>query len=700
MLTINHKPAVSGVGIHNRIVLTDNAYSEVSIVHMDKKDAPFQDTFVWVAIKDPHEPGNMLGRWMYVQHVMFEDYADPILRDEYGEPVLDGMGMPTKKTKRNDPGYCKLILREHKHVLTRAAFQDSFNIPSLLSHVLLQYQLIEKYNSFNEVDWDGIHDLISNRGVKLITSGSDRPPILPVNMNWRGIYLADGLDDLLYNFSCRVIEEPEVVDPDNEYLKNLNHQSPPLLTNLVWRKRQFVDLPDDIIYDSITWPEESNVSRYTEINTNRVVFSESSNRDFERLDSPSPGAGMLRLRCDKVIAGGDRTEIRNWLNETFINVNLFYAFVTRRLPASFVETQDWSKIEYVFTDNDFFIQVRHEPRPVNRLPHPILTERKETFTGRVTSSSPGSITITDIRNDSNTRRDIYLSDSYTLPIGSNVLGGVSIVGKDVTFQIANNTVTLLSTSSLYSPYSDAIKLLPYHDGEEVTKIIQYIEYLNYACDDEKISLGLDPIFDYKYLSHTVDPRCSTDFNRMEWEVINNEPNAFNLTLDTDALPSCRVVFEMKATREELITYLETQPAIAELGPAYIEAIADFWLSTFKQVDMIFSWATSPSVISWKVYYNSEFANVPFGTGFYSNIRTDIDSELFTGPRGVSKGPTQSFPLIFPDPGVRVTGAAVPFLTYGLNVPGWNYDILRQELAKRYIANHLETFVATFNLEYA
>jgi hypothetical protein len=702
MLSVNFKPVISGVNFNHKIVLTDDAYTEPSVVWMDKKDAPMQDSLAWVTIKDPNASGNMLEKWMYVKYVLYEEYVDVIIRDQNGNPVLDQNGMPSKKSIKNTSGYVRVILHEHKHILTRSMFTDCYNVPSLLSHVLQEYQLIEKYNCLNELDWDGIHDLISHRGVKLFTNevNDNRPPVVPVNMNWRGLYLADGLDDLLYNFQSRVIELPEVI-PTPLYLKTLNHNDPPLLTNLTWRKRQFVNLPPNIVYDNIVWPEETNESRFQEINTNRVTFVNLSTRDFERLESPTLNSNLTgpRLRCDKVIAGGDRTAIRNWLNQTFINRFLFYAFTTRRLPSIFITSYDWSKIEFVFSYNNYAIMVQHLPRNLNRMPPPTMVDRKETFVGRVTSMSPGVITVKDLRNLSSPHRDMYLSDTYALPINPNNFGltGADMIGKDMTFQIANNTVVPVSTSSLYSPFSDNVHIQPLHNGNVVSHIRQSIEYLDYECADEDISFKSTSIFDYTYDSHEINSSYPDDQNEIIWKLQNNYPLAFNVQLEAQSFPTCRVTFKLKATRSELITYLESISSISEVGEEYVEAIADFWIASFEKVDIVFNFSVSPTRVEWKAYYDSNFNIGPPISGFLSNIRPDIDSSLFVGPRGVVKPDSQSFPLSFPDPGVRVTNTAVYFNMTGS--PGWNYETLRQELAKRYIANHLEKFPVNISLIY-
>ncbi len=706
MLSVNYKPVISGPGMVNKIVLTDNAYSETSIVYMDKKDAPYQDTLVWVQIKDPGAEENMLERWMYVQHVLFVDFTDVIQRDDEGAPVLDGNGYPIKISMRTRPGLVKVILREHKNILTRSMFLDAYNLPSLLSYKLKEFSLIEKYNAYNEVNWEGIHELISHRGIKLYTYLDNQPPIIPVNLYWKGLYLADGLDDLLFHFSSRVIEQPVVVSPTKAYLASLNHQAPPLLTNLVWKKRRFVDLDTTINYDTIAWPEETNESRHAELTDNKIVFTTLSPTDFER-SSESPAttqSGMLR--CNKVIANGDRTIIRQWLNETYINRYLFYAFSTRRLPASFLEGKDWSKIEYIFTNDEYSIVVRHEPRPLNRLHQPFIDERKETFAGRVTSVSGNSITLKDLRNQSSPHRDLFLDESYVLDMPSfagytNTLGLLvpDLVGKDINFQIANNVVTVLSTTSLYSELSDTVKIQPLHNGNEVIGIKHFIEYLTYVCSDESISFNSDPIFDYEYDSHIINPNAGSDYRINEWEVINAAPDAFNLEL-VDELATCRVTFKLKATKAELITYIESinTDAFYPFGPEYIEGIADFWLANFQYVSILFNFSPTATSLRWRSFPFQGFMGTSYANGYYDNIQPDIDSNLFTGLRGASKGASQAFPLVFPDPAVRITSEANYFRIIG--TPGWEYNVLLEQLAQRYIANHLETFTAQVQLVYS
>lgn len=694
MLSINFRPALTGPTITNRIHLTDSAYSNASIVYVDREYAPSKDSLVWVTITDPENPSEyMLQRWMYVEQVLYEDYVDMIIRDGNGDPILDGEGNVQRKTVIDQPGWVLLILREHKHTLMKSKFEDMFNIPSLLSHILLEYGAIEKYNSFNELDWEGLQELIYHRGVGLISEGEERPPIVPVNLYWRNLHLADGLDDLLFHFSSRVVEEAVVI-PDTDFLDYIDDldyflDNPELFSQLTWKKRRPYFMDETVSYDTMTIPNLIQEQIDRERDNSAILFTLSSGRDFERIETPLSTSTGEVLRCDKVIAGGDRTAIRNYLKDTFINVNLFYEFTTRRLPKSYLLNTDWSNIEYVFEPENYYIRVDHQPRLTNRILPSVVPTRTETFSGRVVNQSPNYVTIRDISNDSSPHRDVFLRESINLPFSFER----NLTGENLNFQIANNALTPLSTDSLYSPWSDGENVQPLHDGYEVESIRHFIEYLDFVCPDEALDFSINPIYNYKYHSHETNTDHPDWFNEMIYEIELGYGDFWFITPPV-ALNWTRVRFELIATQEELETFLVEDANFTINGPEYAAAAAEFWNNTFRFVDIYFWFSRDPRYIDWAYSPVQPSSSVPVDYG--PALGPDIDSVQFSGPKGGTVGASQAFPIIFPLPGTPVT-APVTGIEMSGHV-GFIYQTLVDAIAVRYISNHLETFAASVHLE--
>lgn len=698
MLFVNNKPALSGPGFRNEINLTDTAYSDASVVYLDKKFAPLKHHLVWVTIDDPNG-GTMLERYMYVENVLYEEYSDPVVRDENGEPILDVNGHPTVLSLKDSPGWVKVILREHKHALTQYKSEDHFNIPALLPYAAPDVYGLDKFKPYNYMDWDGIRTFLSAIGIAPFFPENDAVPIVPVNLYWQGLLLADCLDDLLFSFSCRVVEKVKVRPFSN--LLNENFRDPevidnlPTLTDLVWKRRRYMDHDPDIIYDTILWPENPVEERNQQMEQLNPVFPIANARDFEYLgrSGTNPATGMVDFPCNKVIAGGDYTEIRDYIKSTAINFNYYYSFTTRRLPAEFLEEKEWSKISYVFDSESFIIKVEHLPRLMLRPTPDIVPRRAETYVGRITSVSPTTVSLTDLRNLTYPNKQQLLRENFVFNFS-----GIddSNVGKDLTFKVENGVVSPVSTSSLFSPMSDAPLIKPMHNGEILTSVTHEIYNLDPACTDDKISFGLNPIYDYRYHSHEYNPLAPA-INQVVYEVDTTFtfPRDYWFFKALNYAPWMKVRFEMIPTREDLVEYLETLPSFTAIGDEYIEACSLYWYNNFRYVNIYFNFSVHPTLIDWR-YTTTQPISVGSPSINYSKVMSpDVDSQWFTGPGGQVHPPHLSFPLTFTDPETPVTVASTTIPTRGSI--GIDYDNLVRDLASRYINNHLHSFQAIVSI---
>jgi hypothetical protein len=711
MLQVNFRNVVSSEELVNTIVLNDSAYSESSTVFMDKQDAPRKHDLVWVTIADPNG-GYMLQRWMYVEQVLYLDYVDPIVRNAQGAPVTDSEGNTLRESLRDMPGVVRVILREHKHGLMLSRANNYYNIPNLLRYAIPNYaNLYEEYD-LNRMLWPDIEQFLSHYLVGLEATEEERPPVTPVNLYWRGLLLADCLDDLLVNFACRLVEQPLII-PSPEYFETADFRNQeflevqPQLSKLVWKRRRFIDLPPTIKYDTLMYPEETAEYRQAQIDNVQILFAAPNNRDFQDTSEGVGGSDINItasayidnfITCDKAIVGGDYTNLREYIRQTNINKYLYYAFSTKRLPESFLMDYDWSKITYTFSDT-YDIVVEHIPREHSRPMYTPPITRSETYVGRIATISYNFITLTDIRNMSEPNRGILPKDFVEIPITPAQALDHSNVGKDLTFRVENNTISLVSTSSLFSPLSDSDAVLPLFNGVEVNQVTHTIEYLNYECPDEAIAFGSDEIYDYKFHSVTFNTLIPTDSQNSftyDLEVVSGQYWIFKRP---EYLYWAKVRFEIKATLEEILEYLTADPYFAPMGEVYVEASAKFWFNNFRFVDLFMTFTPGPTRIKWVAVPsqpNNTHSFTPGSWGkFVPYISPDVNSRWFTGPNDFVPPESQSFPYTFPLPERPVTAVAnlVPFF----GTVGFSYNNLFQELSLRYIRNHLETFPAQVSL---
>ena len=709
MLQVNFKNVVASEDLVNTIVLNDSAYSESSTVFMDKQLAPRKHDLVWVTIADPNG-GYMLQRWMYVEQVLYLDYVDPIVRNAQGAPVMDNEGNTLRESLHDKPGVVRVILREHKHCLMLSRATDYYNIPNLLRYAIPNYANLYEPYDMNRMLWPDIEQFISHGLIGLDAQESERPPITPVNLYWRGLLLADCLDDLLINFACRVVEQ-SLYPPSPEFFETADFRSQefieaqPQFSRLTWKKRRFIDLPPTIKYDTLMYPEETADYRQAQMDNTQIFFATLNNRDFQY----EAGASTTQdnryinnfINCDKAIVGGDYTELREYIRRSNINKHLYYAFTTKRLPVSFLINYDWSKIQYIFS-NTYDIVVEHIPREQVRPMYVPPIVRSETYVGRIESIGSTTIVLTDIRNMTRPNNNIYLRDFVEIP--NSVPLDYSNTGKDLTFRVENNTISLVSTSSVFSPLSDSDGLPPLFDGDEVNAVIHTIVGLNYECPDEAIAFGSDEIYDYKFHSYSLNPLMSSDQENVFTYDIETFPGQYWIFKRPEYLYWAKVRFEIKASLEEIIEYLSDNPLFSPMGPTYVEASAKFWHNNFRFIDLYLSFSPGPTRIKW-VYVTTKPNNThsftapgtPFGTWgkFVPYISPDVNTKWFSGPNDFVPPENQAMPYTFPLPERPVTSVAslVPF--YGQ--VGFNYNNLTQELSLRYIRNHLETFEAQVSL---
>lgn len=721
MISLNFKPTLSIPGMMSEIVLTDSAYSKQSVVYMDKNDAPIKGHLAWVNFTVGSDI--ILSKWMFVEQVMFTEYLDRYTRNSDGTIIVDNENRPILRSLRDTPGYVIVYLREHKHILTKQQIADHMNIPAFIRHVLpVYYDLYPDYHH-NHITWEGLSTLLSTFMIEMIFDEDERPPILPMNLLWKGLLLADAIDDLLHSFGGRVIEQT-VFTPDAAFFETADFRNLEWLetqntfTELQWKQRRYFDPPTNINYDKSLFPEETEEYREWQkevkcffINFAGTDFSD-GNTSFDPAADVNTGTYVTfnypLAFNDKVIVfnriewapfyGASPPnvyldEVRHYMRNNAINRELFYHFNTHYLPESFITSHDWSEIRYQVQDNDYRIVVNHEPRNLQgRVITTRVVNRTEVYRARITNVDPSVISIKNIECLSKPLDNLVVRDTITIP-NTMILDHTNI-GKNIEFQIANNTLTILSTNSLFTTISDTSNVIPLHNGTEVTGITHKIVDLNWACPDSAISFLNDPILDYAYDSHEAFNFDGYSSNEKTYNIARNLSGSSTYAyFEQYDISYVKVRFRLKSTLQDIIDSLQTKEWYTAIGDAYINGVAQYFYNNFSVKDFFFTFSPSPSRIDWLVR-TTPFSHTGGGYGprrFGTYINPDITSKWFIGPRGYVTPTLESFPYTYP---IIPNPITQPIFPDGFMIID-NFN--NNDLGLRYIRNHLETFAAKVDL---
>lgn len=711
MLYINNLPVVSGPNIHNKIVLTDTAKSELSVVHLKKQDAPVKNEFVWVTIQDPHynpedpdSPRYMLSRWMLVDQILYIDYIDPYVRDSSGEVILDEADKPIRRSLRDADGYVKIILREVKHTLTLSATEKDYNLPGKLPLILYGNNLTAVFPLRNEITFTQIKNLFSEMGSLFEFNDGDMPPGKPYNLFWANKNLAECLDDLLQSYSCRVVETANLRPGDSEVREydplviGKDDFRIPQFNKLIWKRRQYVNFDTDIIYDNICYTEDTEAYREKEKEQTYFAFPSIQNRDLLFLPEVSGTQVHRKVTFDKAYSVDDPANLIEYLQSTHINYDLIYSFETKRLPESFLLEEDWSKIRYEFYDNSYTIYVDHYRRPVPSVPssYTLAQDSPEFWTGKVTFTDGVSVIIDSLRQIDSQEYEDEVINSITLP-----MEGVdpSSVGSKVFFMVASNTLVPLSFSDSLNLYADDLVAPPLHNGVEVLGIKHTIPGLTMECDDEVLSFGRDPIYDYTLDSYMFNS-LATSPNEFVYpiELPENENQKWFFKVP-DYRYWLYVRFRLKATQEELIQFIKDNDE-HNFGDIYNETLGEIWFKNMEYIGLYFTFTQSPYNLAWSFQYLKP-SDTYASTSMNKFIRTP---EITTSSFSVLNqsidplDPIHSFPLVFGDPNTDLSlfrGSFGSFISNNsLTINRANTALA---LGTYYIAKHLHTFGGEIDL---
>lgn len=697
MIFIDYKPVLVHPELTSKIVFTDSGECEDSIIFMDKKYAPERESRVWMLIKnpkynpddplndrevdlpgnpdeDPYDPGNppplpdplldhaenpywLFRRWMWVSDIYSNEYPANFQRDENGDPLTNPDGSLFLGNWDDRDGIVKVVMREHKHTLTRQCATDNVNILQRASYLLQIYNSWLPTRFFNGMTWIEICDFLQIQKLKLdyemeyedpedppTILPSEYPPVIPHHCTWMHWTLAECLDDLLKNFESRVIE---VVDEDaiptrNDYLTNKEYITEEIYTHLVWKRRREIQYRDDIIYTSIQWPVLTDEALMDEKNStihyHRLYNNYSAGGIYQSGLYPDHhvlGYNFLRNNWDNTTRSTldficnlypyspdymptDFDELNQYLKENHVNVDVYYAFTTSDLPIDFYETGEWSRIELRYGKGTYEYLVEHKPR-MTWFPKPYVGfQLYAQLRGVIKYVHEDHVTCDQLWDTTN---NILIGDDIEMPA---VLGQFqnAQVGDIANFVISGDNISLYSVEHTSELVTEQIPVK--WNGENVEKFIWTIDNWNENITDEDLEVAdhatsLDRVFNYtledvQNLDGSGDP-----FNVVEYYVADPGSFGYNINLPT-TVNMLALTFKMRATREEVVEYLEANTALENIINDYgfIDSIADKWLQTYERLTINVGLSHSVNTFEmWMTEYT--FDRVGNKTGILSDM---------------------------------------------------------------------------------
>lgn len=666
MIFINGKQIITHPAFQSKIVLTDDAYSEESIVYMDKADAPNPRTQVFVQILNRNFNPNIsegednpkwdYGFWMWVEQVLSNEFPVNVQYDENGDPILNDDGSLKLTNWENRDGIVKVCLYEHKYTLTRQVCMDNINMPYRLGIILNTYNEIQEDPFHNRADWNTIADLLkpTNHQVRLDVGvdyldeednvlPSEYPPYPPVNCLWHQLKLSDCLNDLLINYDCRLLSQPSNGDPIDTYL--------------VWKKRKPIQFLENLLYSKISWPVNTEESLATE-KTSRILFPTTGSvfgsgvTGFEPYyESIGTNSGEFDLYCNlhpRINQYEDDelayTAISEYLRETHVNMAQYFCFHTPRLPKTFYDNYEWSKIELFVEGYEAYYRVTHNPRydvrPINYLQSQSFNVY---FRGMVLGVESNAVTLTSILDVTNNK--IIDGTRRLESVDVIELNGVTLSAGDVaTFGIIGENVILIAINDRQELPANIPA--PRYNGNEVSAIVWEATGWTFNPGDsyfehpEYMTTFPYNIYNYRYVSHEIVAPEGDGFNILRYNARDNYSplNNFNAPISSNI---AKVRFEMVADLEDVKSYIQTAFNQVFFKDSAIEYIANDWLRRYQIVEFYIGF--TPTITSTKLYW-SPYASPTqyFSTGLHPDL---IPDDFFREDNGTFDR-ADDFPYLF------------------------------------------------------
>lgn len=670
MIFVNGYPVLIAEGLESQIVLTDSAISEVSMVYMDKFHAPASKQLVWVQIlnrkfdrsQDESDDNRRFEYefWMWVDYVLSSEFPANYQYDESGDPIIDEKGQVDLGNWKTRPGFVKVYLREHKHVLTRHLSLDNVNIINRLAGILNHYNSIMEDPYLHMMDWYEIAEFLGSEDYRIRMDyeveyedeestllPSEYPPGTPVNCFWQQLKLSECLDDLVRNYDCRILTKTHTRPDDPEY----SDEDRPL-SYMQWRYRRKVEYDTSLTYTRINWPVYSEEQQMWEdaslvyVPTNYAgVFNSTFNTIAIGYagNSAFTGNSAYRHICNLAVhtqttsgssvpAGTNEVTMAtlDYVKNSHVNMSTYYAFETPHLPKSYYETKEWSRITIRANSENQDYLVEHleregnqfKPKYIENVPYNCV------FTGTVLSLTSANLQLDNVIDLTN---DIAYDGVKSLgPVNFGMIGSRPVgVGDFLTLAINGNTLTIIGLDTRHNLPDEVTT--PMWFGEEVTNITwdcpdwsfnpgdEYFQHPRYA--DNPITYDYLKCFNYKYLEHELvgTTNQSQSFSTLVYEAFTN-PTANTLFKSPTTVNYARVIFESLATEEEIEAYIDRLQMLrfAKDIPVLKPLIIADWERRFRYIT--FHIGFSRSIVTMDLFYTKIAQNNSY---FSTSMHPDI-----------------------------------------------------------------------------
>jgi hypothetical protein len=616
MIYINGSPILVGDSFENKLVLTDCAKSEVSVLYMDKAYAPKPKTLVFVQIANRNYDSSKATSatnylyeyqfWMWVEQVLSREFPANMTYDVNNNPIPRPDGTMDLGNWHNLPGVVKVLLYEHKYLLTRQASIDNVNVISRLPLFAVASEAITPQALENGLDWSDIATFLqsSDETIKLdhgvtytyidpeteeeVTHPTEYPPHPPYQCYWQQLTLSECLDDLLIGYDCRLLTNTLKYPWDED----LNSVKP--WSNLVWKYRRPLKYDETLNYSRIAWPINTTESLAEETNAN-IHFPKTDiwgsgtplqigTSVVNRYDLYHPFYPTLNtVDKDQIVV----TEITDYLKRTHVNMSQYYQFTTPFLPAYYYYYYEWSKITIICSKEDSYYEVEHAPRLSFAKQYLSVGQNKHVYGfARYVSGDRYYLHVEDIVDFTNNRAypgTYILESTNVLGYNNFALNGSPLKGDILSFIITGEVVTFYVEETNENRPAEFIPVL--FEGQEVTRITWSCPTWAFNLADSYFeypdrTLPLATLYDYRYHSHTLVD-TSISFATINYDVRTTAANGnFNAPTDFHA---ASVTLEMILNEADIKTLLDSISTYNTWTSDTLDFIAADWYRRFRFV---------------------------------------------------------------------------------------------------------------------
>lgn len=715
MITLNKKQVFP----YASIILTSTAFAEESYVFMQEGDQPEALKLAWLEIynvafdpsidEDPKtNPKFIIQMWVMIRDIMSMSFpVDTGEVDEFGDKIF-------KPTPTNT-SIVKVVFSEHKEVLRDYKAKDNLNLADRLAlhgkDLSLQHFLPL---SRKQMTWENIADFMLvdklrlDEGEEYLDENNnplltEYPPVIPVNMMWRNISLGECLNNLLVNFDSRVVAKT-IAFPFQEATGEWNFEpADDVYTYLQWKRHRRIEYRDDIHYESIQWPIDQTQQRILEDNafiffrnlgsatcsTAFAVPNSYTNIASEISYTEQQIRSNVDLVCELYPYGlphyaSDFESISTYLKENNVDVDTYYGFTTKSLPPDFIESAEWTRIEFKVNESDMGFLVEKKPRLRNSLTNPYFNNEVHILTGVVEQAGTTSL-VSNILN-TNTG-EMYLGKMW-LPLFTPG----TAVGKYFTCMLSGESILPISIGS--GIWDDAPEYIDVKfDGNVVDKIIHEIMSFDFSCSDTSIILVDEAVslpIKYTFAGVVQD----NSFSKVEFECVEAGSIAGGNVTIPGGQGSATIRFRLTSNRQDLIDYLvDSSPTYPV---EYHTARVDWFMANGETIEIQLFNGQLPR--TFEVFHAGTGRVTQNPTA--NTVPPDLNTSDFTGPNFSLPGGL-SFPINFNIPTGSYGGTIIPQYIPSGSVGELmvNMGYTAQQLALRYIANHVYSHTFQIRLEY-